>query len=243
MTEQAKETTSTKRVGYQGLLLGGFATLATTLLVMGNISTHDTIKQRIAEDLQASLRQVIPNNLHDNNLLDNQISIEHKTKKIIAYQALKQGQVKALAYSVSGQGYAGEIKLIMGINVHGEVLGVRVLSHAETPGLGDKIEVEKDDWIYNFDGLSFNKLAEEKWKVKKDGGEFDEFSGATITPRAVVKAVKEGVKLFHQHRNELLFVGITNKNIENKKVNKDEQTSEENLLKNNTGITNGEPHE
>lgn len=204
MTEQAMEPAYKKRVGYQGTLLGGFATLAATLLVMGNISTFDTIELRVAEDLQASLRQVVPDALHENNLLDNRISIKHQNKEVVVYQGIKDDKTTAVAYGISGQGYAGEISLIMGINAEGEILGVRVLSHAETPGLGDKIEAEKDDWIFRFDGLSFNKLAEDKWKVKKDGGEFDQFSGATITPRAVVKAIKEGMDMFHQHRGELL---------------------------------------
>ena len=206
MTEAAIEPAYKKRAAYHGTLLGGFATLAATLLVMGNIATHKTIELRVAEDLQASLSQVVPAALHENNLLDNRISFIHEENKVIVYQGIKNNKATAVAYSVSGQGYAGEIALIMGVNAAGEVLGVRVLSHAETPGLGDKIEVEKDDWIFSFDGLSFEKLAEEKWKVKKDDGEFDQFSGATITPRAVVKAIKQGLDIFNQHRDELLTI-------------------------------------
>jgi electron transport complex protein RnfG len=206
MTEQALEPAYKKRIGYQGTLLGGFATLAATLLVMGNIGSFDTIQQRIAEDLQASLSQVVPHRLHDNNLLDNQIHIQHEQREVVVYQGIKNHQATAVAFGISGQGYAGEISLIMGVDPGGEILGVRVLSHAETPGLGDKIESAKDDWIFHFDGLSFDKLAEEKWQVKKDGGVFDQFSGATITPRGVVKAIREGLLMFRQHRDELLKV-------------------------------------
>lgn len=204
MTEETVLPTHKKNAVYHGILLGGFTTLATALLVVGNISTSETIELRLAEDLQASLSQVLPAALHDNNLLDNRLSIQHENREVIVYQGIKNGQTTAIAYSVSGQGYAGEIKLIMGIKANGEVLGVRVLSHAETPGLGDRIEVEKDDWIYSFDGLSLQKLAADKWHVKKDGGDFDQFSGATITPRAVVKAVKQGLDLFTAHQDELL---------------------------------------
>ena len=204
MTEQALEPAYRKRVGYQGTLLGGFATLAATLLVMGNVATFDTIEQRVADDLQASLRQVVPDDMHDNNLLDNRLNIQHQHHDVIVYQGIKNHQVTAIAYGITGYGYAGEISLLMGVNAAGEILGVRVLAHAETPGLGDKIEEKKDDWIFRFDGLSFAKLAEDKWKVKKDGGVFDQFSGATITPRGVVKAVKEGLDMFNQHRSELL---------------------------------------
>ncbi len=206
MTDAAIEPAYKKRVSYHGTLLAGFATLAATLLVMGNISTKETIEQRLAEDLQASLSQVIPASIHENNLLDNRISIPHDGSEIVVYQGIKDQKTTAVAFSVSGQGYAGEISMIMGVNANGEILGVRVLAHKETPGLGDKIEVEKDDWIYSFDGLSLKKLAGEKWKVKKDGGEFDQFSGATITPRAIVKAVKEGLDLFNLRRNDFLFL-------------------------------------
>lgn len=193
-----------KRVGYQGGLLGMFATLAAALLVGGNVATHDAIEQRKAEDLQHSLAQVIPDGIHDNNLLDDKLILKHQEKEVVVYRGLTGNKVAAVAYGVSEQGYSGEISLIMGVNRNGEILGVRIISHTETPGLGDKIEVEKDDWVYSFDGLSLDRLPEEQWAVKKDGGAFDQFSGATITPRAVVRAVKQGLILFDEHRAALL---------------------------------------
>jgi len=193
-----------KRVGYQGGLLGMFATLAAALLVGGNVATYDAIEQRKAEDLQHSLAQVIPDGIHDNNLLDDRLVLKHQEKEVVVYRGLTGNSVAAVAYGVSEQGYSGEISLIMGVNRNGEILGVRIISHSETPGLGDKIEVEKDDWVYSFDGLSLEKLPEEKWAVKKDGGAFDQFSGATITPRAVVRAVRQGLILFGAHRAALL---------------------------------------
>ncbi len=204
MTEQSAIPAGKKHLGYHGILLGGFATLAASLLVIGNISTQQSIQLRLAEDLQASLSQVLPTSMHDNNLLDNRVDIQHDNHQLVVYQGIKKGQVSAVAYGISGQGYGGEIKLIMGIKANGEILGVRVLSHAETPGLGDKIEAEKDDWIYSFDGLSLKRFSTEKWQVKKDGGAFDQFSGATITPRAVVKAVKQGLDLFSKYKKQML---------------------------------------
>lgn len=210
MTEHAIEPAYKKRIGYHGALLGGFAALAAALLVIGNIETYDAIEQRNAEDLQASLNQVIPSSLHDNNLLENRVDIQYQGNKMIAYQAIKNNKATAVAYSITGHGYAGEIKLIMGVNARGEVLGVRVLSHSETPGLGDKIELKKDNWILGFDGLSFENLAKDKWKVKKDGGHFDQFSGATITPRGVVSAIKEGLELFSLNHDLLLTIDTLN---------------------------------
>ena len=93
---------------------------------------------------------------------------------------------------------------MMGVDKDGAVLGVRVVAHAETPGLGDKIEVGKSNWILSFNARSLENTLPERWRVKKDGGDFDQFAGATITPRAVVRGVEAGLKFFRQHRDELL---------------------------------------
>jgi electron transport complex protein RnfG len=105
--------------------------------------------------------------------------------------------------SIAPNGYNGEIKLLIGIKYNGELAGVRVISHKETPGLGDKIDAKKSDWILKFEGLSLTNPTESKWKVAKDGGEFDQFTGATITPRAIVEAVKKSLVFFQQHRDQL----------------------------------------
>jgi len=193
-----------KRIGYQAGLLGGFATLAAALLILGNNSTHQAIADRQAEDLLESLSQVIPDSLHDNNLLDNAILIEDtQGQPLTVYRAMKAQHLTALAYSVIGQGYAGEIKLLIGLKPDGSLIGVRVLAHAETPGLGDRIEIEKDRWITSFNGRSLDNTTAGAWRVKKDGGEFDQFSGATITPRAVVRTVHEALQFYAKHREEL----------------------------------------
>jgi electron transport complex protein RnfG len=194
-----------KRVGYQAMLLGGFSTLATALIVAGNLATRDAIQERQKEDLLASLSQVLPPEHYDNDLLDSTLQMTNaRGKPLTVYRGTEGMQVKALAWEVSGQGYAGEIRLILGMDAKGEILGVRVLSHAETPGLGDKIEVQRDDWILEFNGLSLQNPPAEEWKVDKDGGRFDSFSGATITPRAVVHAIKSGLDFFQENRTELL---------------------------------------
>lgn len=210
-----------KRVSYQGGLLGGFATLAAALLVIGNAATYDAIEQRKAEDLQVSLGQVIPEDIHDNNLLADTLVLQHEGNEIVSYRGLNGSEVTAVAYSVSQPGYSGEISLIVGVNRNGEILGVRTISHTETPGLGDKIEVEKDDWVFSFDGLSFDKLPESRWAVKKDGGTFDQFTGATITPRAVVNAVKQGLKLFHENKASLLADKPEDQTVKDKSTNTD----------------------
>lgn len=192
------------RIAYHATLLGGIATLAAALLVLGDITTRTEIADRMADDLRASLGQVVAPELHDNNLLEAPLTIEQGGEAITVYRAMKSGQVTAVAYQMVGYGYGGAIVIIMAVAPSGEVLGVRVLAHSETPGLGDKIEANKDSWITSFDGLSLTNMPMTQWAVKKDGGRFDQFSGATITPRAVVKTVKGGLEFFQLHRQELL---------------------------------------
>lgn len=205
MSEAAAEPQYRKRIGYQAMLLGGFTALACVLLVSGNLATRDAIAERVREDLLASLNQVIPTSHYENNLLDDILEIKRDDMPpVTVYRGIQEGEVSALAYVVMEPGYSGEIRILMGIDSSGTILGARVLSHTETPGLGDKIEVQKDDWIKGFNGLNLRKPAPDRWKVKNDGGEFDAFSGATITPRAVVKAIREGLEFFSDNRYRLL---------------------------------------
>ena len=192
-----------QRVGYQAGLLGGFAMVAAAMLVMGDIATRDAIEQRQAEDLLASLAQVIPPGLHDNDLLADTLTLNAPDGAVTVYRALRGLDVTAVAFETVGQGYGGTIRVLLGMDKDGRILGARVLSHSETPGLGDKIEVARDDWILDFDGKSLGDPPPENWAVNKDGGDFDQFSGATITPRAVVKSVKEGLELFAANRAAL----------------------------------------
>ncbi len=195
---------------YQSFLLAAFALLASGLLGLADLSTRDLIQLRLEEDLRASLAEVIPDQLYDNNLLEDAIIVDTEKDELgknetLVYLARKEGKVEAVSFRLAAPGgYSGDINLIMGIDKEGNVLGVRVISHAETPGLGDKIEVNKSNWILNFEGHSLQNLTIEQWAVKKDGGVFDQFSGATITPRAIVRSVYQGLQFFKRRRSELL---------------------------------------
>ncbi len=194
------------RLSYQTLLLGGFALFASAVISLGDHLTRSEIAQRLDEDLQALLQQVIPPRSHDNNLLEDSVTIRTAAGgAIYAYRALGDGRVQAVAFEVQGEGYGGSnLVLLMGVSRDAEILGVRVVSHAETPGLGDKLELAKSDWILSFDGRSLTNPKPPDWAVKKDGGVFDQFTGATITPRRVVNLVKGGLELFGAHRTKLL---------------------------------------
>ncbi|MBN2886932.1 MAG: electron transport complex subunit RsxG [Chromatiaceae bacterium] len=193
-----------QRVGYQAGLLGGFTLIAAALLVIGDLATHEAIALRKAEDLTASLAQVIPPALHDNDLLADVMTLtDGNGKPLSVYRAAQGSTVSALAYRVVGQGYAGPIEVLLGVDAKGRILGARVLAHTETPGLGDKIELNRDDWILAFNGRTLGDPPPARWAVKKDGGDFDQFSGATITPRAVVGAIRTGLEFFDVHRDSL----------------------------------------
>jgi Na+-translocating ferredoxin:NAD+ oxidoreductase subunit G len=195
-----------QRLGYHSGLLGGIGLLASMALVITDVETRDYIAEAKAAEQRVFLNQVMPPELYDNDPLKETVSLaDSETKKeVMFYIARKNNQVTATAYKVFGYGYSGEIALIVGVDREGKILGVRVLSHKETPGLGDKIELSRGHWIHSFEGKSQQSPNSAGWHVKKDGGIFDQFTGATITPRAVVKAVKHGLDFFNAHRTEIV---------------------------------------
>ena len=198
------------KLEFQTGILAGFALLASVLLGVTNCSTEGTIQRRLDEDLKKSLEEVVPAALHDNDMLQETLTIPSADFNIGAnettvYLAKRSGNVTAVCFKfIAPDGYSGAINMIMGIDRDGNILGVRVLSHKETPGLGDKIEVAKSDWVLNFVGRSLDNLTPAQWAVKKDGGVFDQFAGATITPRKSVQAIHRGLQLFKAHQAQLI---------------------------------------
>lgn len=188
---------------YQGLSLGVVGLITSGLLALAATATGPAIQTAEKRDLMASLTQVLPGGFN-NDLLADTVTVEGPTGEVIVYRARHGAAVDGVVFRVSGQGYAGPVVCLLGIDPQGRILGVRVLKHSETPGLGDKIEPAKSDWIDRFVGKALGSPAPEHWAVKKDGGDFDQFSGATITPRAVVEAIKGGLELFAKERERLL---------------------------------------
>ena len=192
-----------EKIAYQPILLGVFALLASGALAWASSATGDAIAAAEAKDLRDSLAEVLPAGLADNDFLKDTLAIDKAGHPVTIYRARNAGAVKAAVFQVAERGYAGEISILMAVDAEGHTLGVRVLKHAETPGLGDKIEVAKDNWILGFTGKSLTDPSPENWKVQRDGGVFDQFSGATITPRAVVKTIYRGLNFFERHRAAL----------------------------------------
>lgn len=189
------------------LLLGAFCAGFGILLVLINGLASADIAARATEDRLNSLSQVLPSGSHDNNPLDNTLVLhDAEQRPVTVFRGSRGGQITGVAYEIRASGYAGEIRLMIGVDADGKILGVRVLAHKETPGLGDKIEVKKGDWIQRFDGLWLGHPEEAQWKVRKDGGQFDQFAGATITPRGVVAGVRRGLEFFNANRARLTEV-------------------------------------
>jgi len=186
-------------------VLGAFCLGFGALLAFTHAMTAGDIMLRSTEDRQNSLGQVIPAALHDNSPVADVVTVTGADgRPVSVFRATRAGQVTAVAFEITGSGYAGPIRLMLGVDAGGKILGVRALQHKETPGLGDKIEPAKSDWITRFTGLSLGAPPVEAWKVKKDGGQFDQFSGATITPRGVVGAIRGGLAFFAAHRDRLV---------------------------------------
>lgn len=198
-----------------GLLLGLFGVLGSALVALTWMNTAARIAQNEHDALLRQLTTLIPANEIDNHMLADSHLVHAPTHlgaaETTVYTGRRDGKIIAVVLSpvVAPNGYNGAIRLIVGIRVDGSLAGVRVLSHKETPGLGDKIEPERNDWITRFAGQSLRAPAPAQWKVKRDGGNFDQFTGATITPRAVVLAVKRALEWTQAHHAELFDTGDT----------------------------------
>lgn len=191
------------------LVLGAFAILTVGIVATTQLGTAKRIEAAQREAKVQALAQILPADSYDNHLLDNARNVNDpllgNKGPTPAYLATRNGEPSAVILQVTApDGYSGSINLLIGIFADGRLAGVRVISHKETPGLGDKIELAKSNWINSFVGTSLQRPDESGWAVKKDGGQFDQFAGATITPRAVVKAVHKALQYFDTHRAELL---------------------------------------
>jgi electron transport complex protein RnfG len=194
------------------LLLAGFALVTAVVLA----TTDSLTKQRIADSerkaAQRALLEIIPIDRHDNDLLMDVQPIPEKFWPALGLKkggnihiARDQGQpIAAIIPTVTADGYSGNISMIIGVNFDGTVAGVRVVEHKETPGLGDKVDLKKSDWILSFNGTSLVNPQAAGWDVKKNGGQFDQFTGATITPRAVIYQVAQVLEYFNQDSERLL---------------------------------------
>ncbi|MGD2130010.1 MAG: electron transport complex subunit RsxG [Lysobacterales bacterium] len=189
--------------------LGLVAVLGAGLLAAVDWLTADRIAEQERRVVLQRLGQIVPASRYDNALQDDRFSFHAESwfphgQEVVAWRARRDDQPVAVILKFSAvNGYNGAIGLLVGINADGTLAGVRVTSHNETPGLGDAIERDKSDWILGFDGKSLGNPPAKDWAVRRDGGQFDQFTGATITPRAVVAAVRRALEYFEGHRKQL----------------------------------------
>lgn len=200
-----------------------FAIVTAGSIGIAQVATKDSIEKNIQIAQAKALHEIVPQSAYDNDLLNDTISLSSTSADddiharwsvrllgpiaddAVAYIARKDGKAHTIILPVSApDGYTTKIDMIVGIKLDGSLAGVRVINHKETPGLGDKVEAKKNPWILQFAGLSLLNPTLKSWAVKKDGGEFDQFTGATITPRAVVRSVRLALQFFKQHSQELI---------------------------------------
>ncbi|MBS1227392.1 MAG: electron transport complex, RnfABCDGE type, subunit [Proteobacteria bacterium] len=214
MSTQAKPPSAMKMAVRTAVILFLFVVAFTGLLSAAYLWTLPTIEAAAAGEKMKLIDEVLPRVGYDNDLLKDTVQLQPaaalgQNETSIAYRARKNGEPAALVLeAVAPDGYAGKIRLLIAFAADGAVLGVRVTQHKETPGLGDYVEPQKDKnkehpWITQFDGLNPGRIDAREWKVKKDGGRFDSVAGATVTPRAVIKAVRKAALYVEENRQQL----------------------------------------
>ena len=211
-----------KSVRFNSIALAIFALVTALVLAITNDLTYERIAESEREAAERALLEIIPLERHDNDLL---MDVQPVPEQYWTMLGLKKGgnihiardkgqPVAAIIPAVTPDGYSGSIAMIIGINFDGTIAGVRVVEHRETPGLGDKVDLKKSNWILDFNGKSLKNPQQEKWKVKKEGGEFDQFTGATITPRAVISQVLKSLQYFERDQERLQKITTVNAALE-----------------------------
>lgn len=199
-----------KHTAKTALTLVAFSLCFTALMAAVYQVTKEPIAKSEAAARIALFQQVVTQDKYDNEVLKDTINIApsnllgNKKPTIANIARMGNEPVAVILEAIAHDGYSDKIKLLVAINQDGSISGVRVLTHTETPGLGDYIDIAKANWIKLFDGESLQKSSSGRWKVKKDGGTFDYRAGATITPRAVVKTVQKALQYYEQNKKTLL---------------------------------------
>ncbi|WP_226667861.1 electron transport complex subunit RsxG [Microbulbifer aggregans] len=212
-----------RSIGSNAAILALFAIATAGTLAVTQITTREPIERAIREASAKALLEIIPLDRHSNDMLLDTYPIPRqywallglKQEANINLAREEDGTINAVIVpAVAPDGYSGPIRILVGVNRDGTIAGVRVTNHAETPGLGDKVEVKKSDWILSFNGKSLKDPARDQWKVQKDGGAFDQFTGATITPRAVVNQVRKVLDFVAENREKIFTAPVSKRAVE-----------------------------
>lgn len=198
-----------------GMTLALIAAICTALVA----ATYQLTEERIAANekalLEQSLQPALSGLFYDSGVSESRLVLQppHElpgSDPAIIYRVFAEDQPVAALFVVTARdGFSGPIRILLGVDIAGVVTGVRILQHRETPGLGDKIVSARSDWVFQFDGRSMRDPAVTGWAIKGDGGEFDQLTGASITPRAVLKAIRDTLLYFDAHRDEIFLADAT----------------------------------
>ena len=199
-----------RRAARSAMVLAVAAILSVGLVAVVNDRARPQIEaSRRAEQLR-QLTAILGDAAYDNDPLTDTVFVRDPEylgtdEPLAAHRVRRNGEpVAVLLNAVAPDGYSGAIRLLVAIDAHGTLIGVRVLEHRETPGLGDFADERRTDWIRQFDGRSLDAPPPARWEVRKDGGDFDQYTGATVTSRAMTHAVRDALACFTRHRAELL---------------------------------------
>ena len=198
-----------------GLTLAAIAAICTTLVAATYHATRDRIAANDKALLEQSLEPALSGLFFDGGVSESRLVIEppHElpgNDAAVIYRVFAAGEPVAALFAVTARdGFSGPIRVLLGVEYDGTVTGVRILQHRETPGLGDKIESQRTDWVFQFDGRSIGDPVVTGWAIKGDGGDFDQLTGASVTPRAVIKALRDTLLYFDANRDAIFAIEVS----------------------------------
>ena len=203
------------RVAKAGLTLAAMAAVCTALVAATYLVTAERIEANEKAWLEQSLTPALSGVFFEGSVTESMLIIEppHElpgNEAAIIYRVYAEGEPVAALFVVTARdGYSGPIKILVGVDMDGIVTGIRIVEHRETPGLGDRIEQARSDWVYQFDGRSLGDPPDARWLLRTDGGDFDQLTGASVTPRAVIKAIRETLLYFGANRDAIFAAEAT----------------------------------
>ncbi len=197
-------------IGLGATVLALFATITSLAIGWTYLGTETEIELAVRRAEARQLMEIFPAGTHDNELVDDTFMLNAETS-LLGLRQPRQGYRVRKAQRIVGvilpatarDGYSGDIRALVGIRSDGSVAGVRVVAHKETPGLGDKVDLRKSSWILGFNDRSLSNPSFGDWTVSKDGGAFDQFTGATVTPRAVILATRRALEYAELNKTTL----------------------------------------
>ncbi len=201
-----------------GLTLAVIAAICTALVTVTFQATRDRIAANEKALLEQSLQPALADTFYDSGVSESRLVLQPPhglpgNDPAVIYRVFAKGEPVAALFAVTARdGFAGPIRVLVGIGIDGTVTGVRILQHRETPGLGDKIESARSDWVFQFDGRSIDNPATSGWAIEVDGGEFDQLTGASVTPRAIIKAIRDTLIYFDTHQDAIFMAEANGEN-------------------------------